>query len=77
MLIVHSHADDMTECSGLALSPWVVIQTDGSTVTKYAYQNTENYVHFALAWWYYNSQTRLTDTPATFYSGFLQKWDHT
>ncbi|KAJ5783750.1 uncharacterized protein N7518_009427 [Penicillium psychrosexuale] len=73
MIVDHSY--NMMDCLSMALSPWIVTQ-DGSTVTKYAYQNTENYVHFALAWWYYNSKTVGTDTPATFYAGFLQKWDH-
>ncbi|KAJ5667083.1 hypothetical protein N7507_002947 [Penicillium longicatenatum] len=75
MIVDHSYK--MMDCLSMALSPWVVTKNDGSTVTKYAYQNTENYVYFALAWWYYNSQTRGTDTPATFYAGLLQKWDHT
>ncbi|GFN10749.1 uncharacterized protein AtWU_00544 [Aspergillus tubingensis] len=63
----------MMDCLSLALDPYAL----GTGVAQFAYQNTENYVHFALAWWYYNCKTVGTATPATFYAGFLQKWDHT
>jgi hypothetical protein len=36
-------------------------------------KNAETYVLFALSYWYYQ-QTWGTNTPATFFSGFLQPW---
>ncbi|PWY74260.1 hypothetical protein BO83DRAFT_388610 [Aspergillus eucalypticola CBS 122712] len=71
MIVDHSYL--MMDCLALALDPYALV----TSLAKFAYQNTENYVHFALAWWYYNSKTVGTAIPATFYAGFLQKWDHT
>ncbi|KAJ5691718.1 hypothetical protein N7488_012453 [Penicillium malachiteum] len=66
--------DDVFDCLGFAIQPQQVIMS-GAAVTAFAYLNTENYVNFALAWWYYNSRTDWQGTtPATFYAGFLQPW---
>ncbi|KAJ5888260.1 hypothetical protein N7495_008301 [Penicillium taxi] len=66
--------DDMVDCLSFAIQPQQVTM-NGQTVTAYAYLNTENYVYFALAWWYYNRRTDWqSTTPATFYAGYLQEW---
>ncbi|KAJ5715531.1 uncharacterized protein N7483_012712 [Penicillium malachiteum] len=72
MIVDYSYA--MFDCLEFAIQPQQVIM-NGVDVTAYAYRNTENYVYFALAWWYYNSRMDWQGTtPATFYAGFLQPW---